>query len=89
MIITLTEEEYNKIKFNEKEVYDRAYKDAYELIMKNEDAYLAALTQLLKEYAVFNRYPYANSYPYKFYEPTSEENALMREIRKLQEKYKL
>ena len=46
MQIILTEEEYNKLKSNEKEIYDRAYQDAYDSIWLRELAYMKDLTDI-------------------------------------------
>lgn len=79
MQIILTEEEYNKIKSSEKEIYDRAYKDAYDSITNNEEGYLRELTEILKTtfgWQMNSLYGTENSY-------------LHRQIKELQKKYKL
>ena len=53
MQIILTEEEYNKLKSNEKEIYDRAYKDAYDVIYEKEMAYIRDLTDLFKHHFAY------------------------------------
>lgn len=77
MQIILTEEEYNKLKKDEKEIYDNAYQDAYDAIWDRETAYLKDLTDLFKNHFSF----YPSHYEYL-------QNIQMR-IRDLQEKHKI
>lgn len=50
MQIILTDEEYNKLKSNEKDIYDKAYQDAYNVIWDKEMAYMRDLTDLLQNH---------------------------------------
>ena len=48
MQIILTEEEYNKIKLDEKSIYDKAYKDAYDSIYEEQSRYFKELSDIIK-----------------------------------------
>jgi hypothetical protein len=75
MIITLTEEEYNRIKLSEKEIYDRAYKDAYDVIMTNENAYLNDLMEII-----------AGTFGWQ---NTMRDSVFLAKLKNLKQKYKL
>jgi hypothetical protein len=74
MQITLTEEEYNKLKKDEKQIYDNAYQDAYDAIWEREKAYIKDLTDLFKNH-------------FSYY--LSHDEHLAMKIRDLQEKHKI